>query len=167
MRLPEEGRCGLFNRAHCPFAAQLAVTLGILLVYLCGLHVFGLGWRSLCGVAAAPLAALLVGCLFFLPESPRWLCARGRKEEAAAALRLLRGREDVATELHDIQTAALEAAAQPAPALTDFFRRRSLAAPLGISCALMVFQQFSGINAGEIPFQFLRLSFSNTQAARI
>lgn len=80
-------------------------------------------------------------------ESPRWLCANNKKEAAAAALRVLRGTDNVHAELRDIHAAALEAAALPAATPSDFFQRRSVAGPLGVSLSLMAFQQFTGINA--------------------
>lgn len=42
-----------------------------------------LGWRGLFWIGALPLVTLLPLAWFFVPESPRWLEARGRHEEAA------------------------------------------------------------------------------------
>lgn len=170
---------------------QLAVTFGILIVYLIGLESLGFTWRELAAVALCPLAILLLAT-FFIPgarsgdracllftclrrcqaysavceehidrcqilivpplrlgfaESPRWLCAANKKEEAAAALRVLRGTENIHAELHDLHAAALEAASLPAATPADFFQRRAVAGPLAVSLSLMAFQQFSGINA--------------------
>lgn len=44
-----------------------------------------LGWRALIALSSAPLALLLV-LSPFLPESPRWLAARGRFDAASAVL---------------------------------------------------------------------------------
>src|SRR5699024_5414111 len=43
-----------------------------------------LGWRGLFLIGATPLLFLFPLALFFLPESPRWLAARGRRAEAIA-----------------------------------------------------------------------------------
>ena len=133
------GRLGATN--------QLSVTLGILLVYVAGLDKFRLSWRDLALGALIPLALLLLGS-FALPESPSWLCARGRREEALASLRTLRGAgANVRPELHEMQAAALAAAAAPPVAARDFLTRPALRTPFFLSVMLMVFQQFSGINA--------------------
>jgi putative MFS transporter len=47
------------------------------------------GWRIIFALGAAPL--LLAPFLFFIPESPRWLAARGRVTDAIAALGRLGG----------------------------------------------------------------------------
>lgn len=43
------------------------------------------GWRYMLGLAAIPSLVRLVA-FFFLPESPRWLVGRGKKEKARAVL---------------------------------------------------------------------------------
>jgi SP family facilitated glucose transporter-like MFS transporter 8 len=48
-------------------------------------------WRGLAAVAAAVLAAALVAQQLCVPESPRWLLARGRRAAAVRALCRLRG----------------------------------------------------------------------------
>jgi putative MFS transporter len=45
------------------------------------------GWRVMFALGVIPL--LFVPFLYFLPESPRWLAGRGRREEAAVSLRRL------------------------------------------------------------------------------
>jgi MFS family permease len=45
-----------------------------------------LGWRVMLTVSAIPTVIVLV-CLPFVPESPRWLAVQGRTEEAEAVLR--------------------------------------------------------------------------------
>ncbi|MBD1544569.1 aromatic acid/H+ symport family MFS transporter [Arthrobacter sp. IA7] len=46
-----------------------------------------IGWRGLFMIGALPLVLLVPIAWFRLPESPRWLLARGREEEAQAAAR--------------------------------------------------------------------------------
>ena len=57
-------------------------------------------WRLMLGLGAAPPALILCG-LWWMPESPRWLLMRnsGDVARASAALRKLRGTDDVAEEL--------------------------------------------------------------------
>lgn len=70
------------------------------------------GWRYMLGLAAVPGLFMFFGFLH-LPESPRWLAAKGRVEEAEAILRTLRDSDAEATdELADIvQTMESPAAA--------------------------------------------------------
>lgn len=55
-------------------------------------------WRWMLGVGVLPAVVLGVGMLF-LPESPRWLLSRGLVDDARSALRRMRSRGDVETEL--------------------------------------------------------------------
>ncbi|RAX45363.1 MFS transporter [Arthrobacter sp. AQ5-06] len=61
-----------------PAGGVFASVMGILLLN----HI---GWRGLFMIGAVPLVILLPIAWFKLPESPRWLLARGREEEAQAA----------------------------------------------------------------------------------
>lgn len=78
---------------------QLAITFGILVSNCINIGTKNIdgswSWRTpiLLGVAFA--AVLGIG-IWFLPESPRWLAARGRHDEAYAAVARVRGatRED-------------------------------------------------------------------------
>lgn len=44
------------------------------------------GWRGLALYTAIPVAVVSILCVCYLPESPRWLLACGRREEAEAIL---------------------------------------------------------------------------------
>lgn len=61
-----------------PAGGVFASIMGILL------H-SSIGWRGLFMIGALPLILLLPIAWFKLPESPRWLLARGREQEAQAA----------------------------------------------------------------------------------
>jgi sugar porter (SP) family MFS transporter len=66
---------------------QLCLTFGILLGYLIGyaLHASG-DWQMMFATMLVPAVAFLIGGLFVLPRSPRWLYRRGRIEEARQVL---------------------------------------------------------------------------------
>eukprot|EP00238_Polyblepharides_amylifera_P006996 CAMPEP_0196574592 /NCGR_PEP_ID=MMETSP1081-20130531/4285_1 /TAXON_ID=36882 /ORGANISM="Pyramimonas amylifera, Strain CCMP720" /LENGTH=511 /DNA_ID=CAMNT_0041892671 /DNA_START=118 /DNA_END=1653 /DNA_ORIENTATION=+ len=128
-------------------ANQLALTVGILLVYVCGLEALGLSWRGLACVGLVPPTVLLFAGIFYLPETPRWLCAASRVEEAAASLRRLRGRHaDVDTELLEIQDTLSAVAGQPKASYKDLFVP-GMRAQMLIVVGSMMLQQFSGVNA--------------------
>jgi sugar porter (SP) family MFS transporter len=61
-------------------------------------------WRYMLAVQAVPAVALFVGMLR-MPESPRWLLARGRDDEALAVLRQVRDPGRAAAELLEVRTA--------------------------------------------------------------
>jgi MFS family permease len=86
---------------------QLAIVLGILVSYLVGWAMAGLGagsWRWMFAVAAVP-SVLFFGALFFVPESPRWLVKEGRHDEAAKILARL---GEPPSQLREIERAIAE-----------------------------------------------------------
>jgi SP family myo-inositol transporter-like MFS transporter 13 len=110
------------------------------------------------GLAAIP-AAVRFTAFFFLPESPRWLMGRGRREAARGVLmRLRRGpgaREaDVSaavdTELREIQENLEERETENKQnvlrKLWTILRTRHLLLALIVGCGLQIIQQLSGIN---------------------
>ena len=69
---------------------QFNIVAGILLAYLSNYLIGGMGggageWRWKLGIAALP-AALFRLLIFGVPQSPRWLAARGRLVEAETVL---------------------------------------------------------------------------------
>jgi sugar porter (SP) family MFS transporter len=127
---------------------QLAITAGILLAYLINAAFADDGeWRAVFALACAPATLLLFGMLL-LPESPRWLVARGRVEDAHHVLDEVRDPDDPATQ-HELQEIVdLVEADRQRPKQSIF---RSLASPLArtilvVGVGLGVFQQITGIN---------------------
>ncbi|MCO5590307.1 hypothetical protein L7F22_044276 [Adiantum nelumboides] len=68
-------------------------------------------WRFALALQIAP-AIPLVTCMFFLPESPRWLMLKGRKEEAQQTLARLHARNEIQNPFVLSQMTELEAAVQ-------------------------------------------------------
>lgn len=107
------------RRGRLVLLFQLAIVSGVLISSLIGWWLSGSpllirlldrggDWRMMVLIGAIPALMLLVG-LIFLPESPRFLAAKGRRDEAIAILRSLRGPgEDPEAEMRDIEGAAQE-----------------------------------------------------------
>lgn len=137
---------------------QLAVTAGIMLAYGIAFAFMGAPWPLVLGsgffIVAACGAALLM-----LPESPRWLLARG----SVAAARHAADNLGVADEL--------AAAATDAPQASRFdwrvVRKGSTGAVLVLCAALFVLQNLSGIDGilYYAPTIFTELGFSAGTAA--
>ena len=78
---------------------QLMIVTGLLLGYCVNFLLADSGnWRLMLASGALPAILLVVG-LPFLPESPRWLFAHGRRDEAAALLRATRSEAESKTDL--------------------------------------------------------------------
>ena len=119
---------------------QLAITSGILTAYLVD---YGLAssenWRLMFGLAAVPAAALFIGMLF-QHESPHWLIAQGREDEARAVLHRVRASTDIESEISEVRE--LSQRRKSARELLDPAVRGALT----VGVLLAVFQQVTGIN---------------------
>ncbi|WP_454931536.1 sugar porter family MFS transporter [Actinomyces oricola] len=104
----------------------------------------GHAWRIMLGLATLPAAALWIG-VFFVPESPRWLVAKGRNEEALDVLRQLRT-TDPRPELNEIVEIVDRTAKAQSNAWghlkTPWIRRITL---IGIGFGIVI--QLTGVNA--------------------
>ncbi|MBM4060986.1 MAG: sugar porter family MFS transporter [Planctomycetes bacterium] len=129
---------------------QLGIVVGIFLVFFVNERIQAQGdaawnathgWRWMLGSEALPAAVFLL-LLCWVPESPRWLLLRGRRDEARAVLARAAGAEAAERELAAILAASSEGQA-PLRALFAPEQRR----PLLIAAGLAVLSQASGINA--------------------
>lgn len=134
------------QRGRVVGAFQLNVVLGILIAYVSNAVVAGLDlgaaeWRWKFLVTAAP-ALVLLGLMFTIPQSPRWLAVKGRMEEAREAFARLGASVSTA----ELETIAGEASAerfQTRQKLDWRLHRRPILLAVGIAG----FNQLSGINA--------------------
>src|SRR5690606_9440744 len=138
---------------------QLAITLGILAAYLSnagllswsgawqaggGLSGWVFGdevWRSMFLVMAIP-SLLFIAMIAWVPESPRWLIAIGRRQRALAILKKTQC-EGQAVETYTM----IESAAATRKKTQRSIFIKNMRIPLLIGILLCIFQQFSGINA--------------------
>ncbi|MGA2033388.1 MAG: MFS transporter, partial [Thermoguttaceae bacterium] len=93
-------------RGRLVAVTQFNIVAGILLAFfsnylIAWLHLGANEWRWMFGVVAVPSAAFFF-LLFLTPNSPRWLVARGRVEEARKIFRRL-GAGDVDEEIGEIR----------------------------------------------------------------
>ena len=125
---------------------QLMVVTGILVAFLSNALVGAIAseamaWRWKLGVPALP-ALLFLFLLYRIPDSPRWLTARGREPEARASLDLI-GVGDPQAELAAIRE-GLQADAQERSARLSWRLHRK---PILLAVLLAMFNQTAGINA--------------------
>jgi MFS transporter, SP family, galactose:H+ symporter len=120
---------------------QIAITSGAVVAYYVDYLFAPSGnWRWMFMSAIIPSAILLAG-LFFLPETPRWLSAQGRFDEA---FRVLARIEDIAEAERDI--AELRRLVEIDQLKFSDLVASRFAKPLAIGVGLAVFQQITGVN---------------------
>jgi len=122
---------------------QLMITIGILIAFLSDTAFSYSGsWRWMLGIIAIPGVLFLFG-LLLLPDSPRWLMMRGRKDEAIAVLQRLRGDPAiVAREAADIE----EQLRTPQHGWQLFVENANFRRSVGLGVMLQLVQQFTGMN---------------------
>ena len=100
------------------------------------------GWRWMFGITAIPSVLFLLASLV-VPESPRWLAAKGRREDALGVLERLGGR---AYAEHVLEDFAAVSEAQPERPVLEELRAPGMGKVLMLGIALAVLQQWCGIN---------------------
>lgn len=127
---------------------QFNIVLGVLCAFLSNyfistLNLGSVEWRWMFATEALPAAAFFF-LLFAIPQSPRWLVAKGREDEARAVLsRYGTDTGNVETELVEIRN-SLDLSRH---SLQEPFFTRQYLKPIMLAMALAIFNQLSGINA--------------------
>ncbi|GMH25183.1 hypothetical protein Nepgr_027026 [Nepenthes gracilis] len=121
---------------------QLAITTGMMLMYLFGIF---LNWRLLAAIGIVPCLLLIPG-LFFIPESPRWLAKMGMMQDFEASLQVLRGFDtDISVEVTEIKKSVASSSNRATIRFADL-RRKRYWFPLMLGVGLLALQQLTGIN---------------------
>ena len=134
-------------RGRLVAVSQLNVVAGILTAYFSNYVIAALtvgdpmAWRWMLGIVAAP-AVLFLLFLMPIPESPRWLTKKHRRDDALRVLQKL-GNEDADLVLTEIVESLHE---ETVGSDEPFFRRKYLK-PILLAIMVASFNQLAGINA--------------------
>ena len=132
---------------------QFAIIAGMLLVYFVNYYIalqgndiwnVSLGWRWMFASESIP-ATLFFICLFFVPESPRWLISKNKKDQGFQVLKKINNSVDHAlAEVEQIQHSIKHF--QLSKVSWKVLLKPNAFKLLLIGIALSVFQQVTGIN---------------------
>jgi SP family arabinose:H+ symporter-like MFS transporter len=129
---------------------QLAIVIGINLIYFINLKIAGsgdaqwnldTGWRIMLGSEVIPALIFFV-LLLLIPESPRWLASKGKLDNAKAILEKINGQYKAAELLTEIQDSFKEEKGSVKELFSSSLRMAML-----IGMFLAFFSQITGINA--------------------
>ena len=124
---------------------QLAIVTGDLVAYFSNYLLSSTGeqsWRWMLAVMAVPAIIFFVS-LLFVPESPRWLVQKNRKDESFKILKRINGAETASLELEAIE---ISIASEERTSYREVFSKK-MRYILWVGILLAVFQQVTGINA--------------------
>ena len=137
------------NRGRLVSFNQFAITIGIVLAYIFDYFLIGFGENSWRYMLAVP-GVFGVFFLFFLivkfPESPRWLLAHGKKDEAIKILTSIGGGSLVREELPEMESTLLAEQKKEKMSVGELFRGKTGKIVL-IGTIIAALQQITGINA--------------------
>ncbi|WP_290792287.1 sugar porter family MFS transporter [Flavihumibacter sp. UBA7668] len=135
---------------------QLTIVLGILITNIVNYSLRNDGpdaWRWMVGLGAVPAALFLAG-VWWLPESPRWLCKAGKNHQAYQVLSKIGGKTYANNMLN---SSGMQITSESKVRYSQLFHKAVLPALL-VGMGLAVFQQFCGIN---VVFNFTTTIFAS------
>lgn len=137
------------NRGMLVSMNQFAITIGIVLAYAIDYLFMDLGvnsWRYMMAIPAVFGVLYFVFLLIQFPESPRWLLAKGMKDEASAILKKIGGNELVEVELPEMEKTLKTETKAEKVSFGELFRGKTGKIVL-IGTLIAALQQITGINA--------------------
>jgi SP family arabinose:H+ symporter-like MFS transporter len=118
---------------------QFAICIGLLSSNIVAYFMsFELGWRWMFASQGVPVVFLVMG-LFVIPESPRWLAKKNRRDDALDVLTKINGAANAEPELKEIEKTIHEESGK----LSELFQK-GIRMALIIAVCLAFFQQWSG-----------------------
>ena len=129
---------------------QFNIVLGISVAFFSNYLILRIGlgdhaWRWMLGVEALP-AVVYFCALFFVPESPRWLVMRGRRDEALEVFSRFGNDDIAAANLAAVERSIGEESVAAKASIRELFApSMRLVLTIGISIAIL--QQITGINS--------------------
>ncbi len=130
---------------------QLAIVIGIVVVYFVNYFIalqgdanwnLNIGWRWMFGSEIIP-SILFLFFIFLIPESPRWLFQKGKKEEAIGVLEKINTPDEVFQVQEEIENSMRQEDKNQWKHLANPLFKKALFVGIGLS----VLQQLTGINA--------------------
>lgn len=137
------------NRGRLVSFNQFAITIGIVLAYILDYFLMDMGensWRFMLGVPGVFGVIFLVFLLLKFPESPRWLLAHGKKDEAIKVLNSIGGQALVNTEMPEMEKAFAAEKKKEKMSFAELFKGKTGKIVL-IGTLIAALQQITGINA--------------------
>lgn len=137
------------NRGRLVSFNQFAITIGIVLAYIFDYLLMGLGddsWRYMLAVPGVFGILFLIFLVIKFPESPRWLLAHGKKDEAVKVLTKIGGTTLVTEELPQMESTLLAEQKKEKMTFGELFKGKTGKIVL-IGTIIAALQQITGINA--------------------
>ncbi|XP_029050612.1 facilitated trehalose transporter Tret1-2 homolog isoform X2 [Osmia bicornis bicornis] len=129
------------QRAWLGSCGPVLVSLGVLIIYTLGAFTT---WQRAAAISIGP-AILSLALTRMIPESPGWLVARGRKEEAKVSLLWLRGPGLTTDKEYEELCETNDKREEKKESLLKAVHMPSVWKPFFILLAFFAFQQISGI----------------------
>jgi SP family xylose:H+ symportor-like MFS transporter len=139
---------------------QLTIVVGILVTNLVNYSLADNGpdaWRWMFGLGFVPSLLFFMG-IFWLPESPRWLMQKGKKDAAKTVLQKIGSEGFVNNTLFDIEKSLTGSKKQSYRAVFE----KAVRPAVLVGITLAVFQQFCGIN---VVFNYTSTIFESVGAS--
>ncbi|KAI7886578.1 sugar transporter [Lichtheimia hyalospora FSU 10163] len=134
---------------------QFSIVTGIMVSfwigYGCAYIESDASWRVPLGIQLVPSIVLFLGC-FILPYSPRWLCSKGRYDEALQTLAKLHANGDVddpfvRLEYDEIMEQIKYEETKAVKTYAELFRSPPTRRRVILAAGMQLMQQWTGINA--------------------